>query len=389
MNPTIYEEACRKFREAFDHEHTAAAYSPGRVEILGNHTDYNEGFVLSIAIDRGTCFLVSPADDGVCRCVAGDVMETATFGAATPQRVAEPTWLNYIIGTFAKLQESHSSIADCAFNGLLLGNIPLGAGLSSSAALEMSCGLALCASYGLSVDKLDLAQLGQTAEHDYAGVRCGLLDQISSLYGKRNHLIMTDFRTLAVETIPLPEDICFLVCNTRARHALVDGEYNRRREQCEEAAAFFAGRLKHPVSALRDVTTTEWEQHHADMDPETARRALHPIGENERVCIGRDLLAKGDVESFGRLMFESHASSRANFENSCRELDFLVDTAGNIPEILGARLSGGGFGGSAVMLIHPNDIEAVSSAITAAYADEFGHACEVCSVAASDGGHII
>jgi len=290
----VYETACRKFRDVFGRPHSTAAYAPGRIEVLGNHTDYNEGFVLSAAVDLGTFFLLSEAEGTTCRCVAGDIMEGADFEAGAPHPVGEPAWLNYITGTMAGLLTLLDDKPRRAFDALFLGNIPLGAGLSSSAALEMSGGLALAAFYGVDTDKLDLARIGQAAEHAFAGVKCGLLDQITSLFGKRRHLVMTDFRTLEVETVPAPADICFLTCNTRARHALVDGEYNRRREQCEAAACFFDSRLDHPVSALRDVSVEEWNRHHGGMDNETARRALHPIGENERVVLARSLLKQGD-----------------------------------------------------------------------------------------------
>ena len=272
---------------------------------------------------------------------------------------------------------------------MLLGNVPLGAGLSSSAALEMSSGLALSALYRMRVSHLDLARMGQAAEHEYVGVKCGLLDQITSLSGKAGSLVMTDFRTLRARTVPFGRSACFLVCNTRAKHALVDSAYNERRARCEEAARFFASALRHPVAALRDVSMKELGAHRARMDPVAARRAAHVIGENERVLAGRRLLALGDLRAFGQLMFESHESSIHNFENSCPELDLLVQTARKIPEVLGARLTGGGFGGSAVMLVRREDTAAVTRRVRREYTKAFGHPCDVLVIEPSDGATIL
>jgi galactokinase len=383
----MYEQVSKLFQDHFGVAHTVASYAPGRVEVLGNHTDYNEGFVLSAAINFGTYFLVSPAEDATCRLVAGDLMAEVTFDVNAPASVTENTWANYVIGVLAGLQKHGETPR--GFNGMFLGNIPLGAGLSSSAALEMCSGLALAEFYGIAVDPMDMARIGQAAEHKYAGVKCGLLDQVSSLYGKANSLVMTDFRSLDVETHPLGEDAAFLMCNTRAKHALVDGEYNERREHCEAAAAYFKEALDHPVDALRDVSWAEWEAHESRMDPITAKRSAHPIGESERVLKGRQLLDAGDLAGFGKLMFESHDSSAEMFENSCVELDTIVNAAKGIPSVLGARLSGGGFGGSVVALIHPRDAETVAHAINAVFEREHGHPCEISVITPSDGAHLV
>jgi galactokinase len=356
------------------------------VEVLGNHTDYNEGFVLSAAIDMGTFFLAAPSNDASCRLVAADVDKEVVFDINDPAPSATSPWSNYVKGVFAGLHKRGA--IKTGFHGMFLGNIPLGAGLSSSAALEMASALALCSLYEIEVPPLDLAKIGQTAEHEYAGVKCGLLDQISSLFGKEEQLVMTDFRSLKVKNVPLSNDARFLMCNTAVKHSLVDSEYNERREKCEQAAEFFAGILDHPVSALRDVTWEEWERCSPDMDDVTARRAAHVIGENTRVLKGRDLLAHHQLEEFGKLMFESHQSSRDNFENSCPELDCIVDTAETLPGVLGARLSGGGFGGSAVILVHSKDADAVGKALSSAYAEKFNHPCDVRIITPSNGARL-
>lgn len=383
----MYEQARKLFQAHYGGAHKVAAMAPGRVEVLGNHTDYNEGFVLSAAINYGTRFLVAPSGDTTCRIVAGDLMKEVAFDVATPTARTADTWANYVIGVLAGLQKYGDTPS--GFNSLFLGNIPRGAGLSSSAALEVSAGLALAALYGIDVAPLTMARIGQQAEHEFAGVKCGLLDQVSSLFGSRNALVMTDFRSLDVETLPLGHDAAFLMCNTRAKHALVDGEYNERRDHCERAAAFFAGALDHPVQALRDVSWAEWQMHSSAMDPVTARRAAHPIGETERVREGRRQLAAGNLAGFGQLMFESHASSVDNFANSCKELDTIVNAARGIPGALGARLSGGGFGGSVVVLVHPRDTATVSHAINVVFEREHGHPCEIAVITPSDGALLL
>ncbi len=387
INEEVFNELKQKFQDHFGCEHTVAAYAPGRVEVIGNHTDYNEGYVLSAAINYGTFFVAAPSEDSTCRLVAGDLMAEVTFDAASPAPVTENTWANYVIGVFDSLKE-HGELSK-GFNGMFLGNIPLGAGLSSSAALEITSGLGLCKLYGLTVDNLTLAKIGQKAEHEFAGVKCGLLDQISSIHGKKNSLVMSDFRSLEIENVPLGEDACFLMCNTHAKHALVDGEYNERREKCEEAAEFFKGKLDHEVTALRDVSWAEWEQYKDEMDPTTANRSAHPIGESERVIEAKELLAAGNLEAFGKLMFDSHDSSVNYFENSCPELDTVVNVAKNIPGVLGARLSGGGFGGSVVALVHPRDVETVSHAISTAFEKEHGQPCDINIIEPSDGAMVL
>ena len=397
INEDVFRQAVSKFREHYGVKPEAAAYAPGRVEVLGNHTDYNEGYVLSAAIDYGTFFLAAEIGGEVCRVVAGDLMEEAKFSLVSPERNATASWVNYVMGVAVLLcQRSGSSRSSgCRSDGcrpfaaLLLGNVPLGSGLSSSAALEMSSALALCRLYGLSVPDLELARIGQRAEHEFAGVRIGLLDQISSLNGKKDSLVLSDFRSLEIQNVPLGREVCFLVCNTKVKHALVDSAYNDRRNSCEQATEFFSQRLNHPVRALRDVTSEELESLSAYMDPIAALRAAHVIGENERVLMGRQALQAGHLEEFGRLMFQSHDSSRHNFENSCKELDFLVETAHKIDAVKGARLSGGGFGGSVVALLSPRDAEEVARELTRAYEVEFGYACDSMVIQPSERASVI
>ena len=362
------------------------SYAPGRIEVLGNHTDYNDGFVLSAAIDHGTCVAVSGSADGSCTVYAVDLEREVTFDIAAPSVSESEGWANYVKGVAALLPIPSR---DHGFHATVTGDVPRGAGLSSSAALEVATGLALANLYGLTIAPLEMARIAQRAEHEYAGVRCGLLDQISSLYGAEHRLIMTDFRSLAVETVDLGEDLTFLIAQSGVRHALVDGEYNERRAACESAAAYFAMRCDHAVSALRDVSESDLETRGDDLDAIAYRRAAHVVGENRRVQQGREVLGRGDVQAFGALMFQSHESSRLNFENSCPELDLLVKAAAGIPEALGARLSGGGFGGGCVVLLRHEHLAAVSSALQDAFRSAYSRECAIIEMRPSAGAELL
>jgi len=378
----------RRHREHFGLEPAIVSYAPGRVEILGNHTDYNEGFVLSAAIDAGIAVGLNPSETPASTLFAADFDESVQFPADHPGRTDKERWSNYARGVYALMREKYG-FEPRGFRATQTGDIPIGSGLSSSAALEIASALAFAAFHGLSPDKLDLARIGRKAEHEYAGVNCGLLDQISSLFGREHALVFTDFRSLQVETVPLPRGYAFLIADTAVKHALVDSEYNERRRRCEEAAAYFARVLGPQVKTLRDVSWTDLERHRGALDPAVWNRAAHPIGEDERVLRGVELLKKGDAVSFGRLMFESHKSSQIYFQNSCPELDTLIDAARATPGVLGARLSGGGFGGSIVALIKETDVESVARVLAEAYKNAYGHVIEPRVVVPSAGARLV
>ncbi len=384
----LTERLAEKHRRHYGVEPSHVAYAPGRVEILGNHTDYNEGFVLSAAIDTGIAYGLTASGSPECSLYSADFERTAACPAADPGRSDGEGWSNYSRGVMAFLRERYG-FEPKGFLGTQIGDIPIGAGLSSSAALEIACGLAVAAFHGLEPEPLDLARIGQKAEHEYAGVKCGLLDQISSLFGRPQALVFTDFRSLDVQTVALPPETAFLIANTAVKHALVDSEYNERRQRCEQAAAYFARMLGPHIRALRDVTWNDLEAHRGVLDPAIWRRAAHPIGENERVLRGARLLEAGDAAGFGRLMFESHKSSMIYFENSCPELDTLIEAARTIPGVLGARLSGGGFGGSIVALVESGRVRAAGQALAEVYEREYGHTIEPREVVPSAGARLV
>jgi len=389
QNKEVYDELVAKFEKMYGAKPEIVAYAPGRIEVLGNHTDYNEGYVFSAAIDKGTFFAVSASADTSCELTAGDFMETAKFDIASVAPAKEMTWQNYVTGTFNWLFDGEPAKAGKGWKGMFLGNIPLGAGLSSSAALEMCTALALAKLYGIEKDRTTLAKIGQKAEHTFAGCPCGLLDQASSMYGKAGALVKSDFRSNTFETVDMGPGVAFMMVKSNAKHALVDGAYASRRQACEDAARYFAGVLRKPVTHLRDVTMAEWVLYRGGLSETTAKRAAHPIGEDERVLQGAALLSTGDLKAFGALMYDSHESSRNWFENSCEELDAIVDAAKAIPEVYGARLSGGGFGGSCCLLVDPAAAEKIAAQITKEYKAKFGDE-PVCSVISpSDGAHLV
>lgn len=381
-------EAVRRIRDEFSRRTGRAparmAYAPGRVEILGNHTDYNEGFVLSCAIGLGTAFAVGPSDEpGRSTLWAADIRRSHSFRTSAPAPLPRSRWANYPKGVLHFLALRGGACGD--FTAVFGGDIPTGAGLSSSAALEIAAGLALADWMGMEVPPLDLARIGQRAEAEFAGVKCGLLDQITSLFGLENALVRTDFRSLDIGHVRIPDSACFLLCNTEVRHSLVDSAYNERRAACAAAAARLSEILGRPVPALRDVSLEELLGAESRLDRTVFLRALHVVGENERVLGGARDLELGRIEAFGRRMTESHHSSRLHFENSCPELDEAVELVNGLEGVYGARLSGGGFGGSVVALAEAARADRIAEDWRKACSDRWGRPVQVRRIAPAPG----
>lgn len=363
MNELI-QTVSNRHRHRFGQLTEITAFAPGRIEVLGNHTDYNAGTVLSAAINLGHSFCISRSAQPGVRLYAADVDRTAVFDTSNDQKVSGAGWADYVKGVFFLLEKKTGEKIDgidCTF----LGNIPIGAGLSSSAALEVAAATALLGLLGKELDKKEIGKLCREAEHRFAGTNCGLLDQFSSLFGCEHSLIHSDFQTLEISPVLLPEDVEFLVVNPHVKHSLAASPYNERRERCEQAAAQLGALLPHPVKTLRDVSLSEFAALKKQIDPSAAKRAAHIVGEIDRVEKGVALLKKNALAAFGALLFESHRSSIEHFENSCSELDVIVEAA-RAARARGARLSGGGFGGSAIVLVHANRTQAVSEKIRAA-----------------------
>lgn len=340
------------------------AFAPGRVELLGNHTDYNGGLVLAFAVERGVTIRGFARGDRrvILRSAAFPGVHEATLDDLVPSR--ERPWANYLVGVVAHFRRR--GFDGPGFEATDSSDLPSGAGLSSSAALECAMARFLQGLWGTDLPDIELAKIGQAAEHEFAGVRCGLLDQITSLFGRRGKIVAIDCRSLDVGLLPAPEGCVFVVADTGVKHALVAGEYNERRASCEAAARGLG------VALLRDATPADVEAAACRLDVMPRMRARHVVGENARVMEGRGALGRGDVVALGRLMYESHESSRVNFENSCEELDFLVGAAKETGLCLGARLSGGGFGGATVNLVRERDAGTFCAVLSASYRERYG-----------------
>ncbi|MEA4861989.1 MAG: galactokinase [Victivallaceae bacterium] len=344
-----------EFKKIYDRAPEVVSRAPGRLEVLGNHTDYNEGVVLSCAVEQAAHFAMAKRAGRICR--IRDLREgvAAEFDLDRIAKAAPRDWSNYIRGVIVELRKRGIEIG--AFDAVLDSSVPLSAGMSSSAALEMAAAMAFRTAYDIDLPLPEWARVGQGVENNYLGLKTGLLDQFSSLYGSKDSLILSDFRTVEVlKTVPLPTGFELVVANSMVKHTLVDSEYNSRRADCESAARKLAAALP-GIRTLRDVLMSELEDHAQLLTDREFRRARHVVGECERVFAAERALARNDIGEFGALMFASHRSSQNNFENSCPELDVLVDFAVASPLCLGARLSGGGFGGITIHLVAASDVE--------------------------------
>lgn len=321
------------------------AFSPGRAEWLGNHTDYNDGLVLGIGLEVGASVTARFTGDRQLVLRAADFGEVRTCDLGTLSPVEAGSWANYAIGVAAGFISRGAKALGVELE--IRSTVPMGAGLSSSAALECATARALQAAWGTSFDEMELAKIGQESEHKFAGVRCGLLDQVTSLFAARDHAVFFDCRSLDVERVPVPPEVRFVIVQSGVKHALSDGAYNERRAEGEEAARVLGvGKLREATMRLIDEAERSGRLQGAPL-----RRARHVVGENARVAAAVEALRASDLTKVGQLMNESHESSRTLFENSCEELDFLAAGARAIPGCLGARLTGGGFGGAVLALV--------------------------------------
>lgn len=360
------------------------ASAPGRLEILGNHTDYNQGYVLSGAVSQRTEFAMRAVKGSICRIVSemdGNVriLDLDKLRAGGGKK----DWTTYVVGVICEIRKRGGEVG--AFDAAVSSDVPLSAGMSSSAALEMSAGFAFREAFGLKFPLTDWARIGQGAENNFVGVKSGLLDQFSSIFGRKNSLILCDFRKVEVlKTVPLPEGYAIVVANSMVKHDLVDSDYNLRFESCRRALDSL--RKKYPdISALRDVDMKMLEAAREHLDHQDFLRARHIVGEDERVMEAVRLLGEGKAADFGRLLYESHESSRCNFENSCPELDYLVELAKSLPGCIGARLSGGGFGGISIHFVEEKEAEAYSRRLRTAFKLRTGKETETVICSLGDG----
>lgn len=379
------DQAIQAFSGRFGISPTVISRAPGRLEILGNHTDYNCGTVLSTAVDRYIYMTAAPAQGDVCTLWDLDLKEERSFNINAVEEHTPGDWSNYIKGMIVELRRRGINVP--AFNAVIVGDVPLSAGMSSSAALEMATGKALCGLAGTELSWLDMAKAGQACENNYVGAKTGLLDQFSSLRGQAGHLVYSDFRTLNTAVIPIPAGTAFVVVNCMVKHTLTN-EYNDRRASCENAVICLARRTK-GISSLRDVPLNLLMNTRKRIKETSFDCAAHVIGEIIRVAEGIRALDENNLEEFGRLMFQSHDSSRYLFKNSCPELDTLVDIARVTPGCIGARLSGGGFGGISVHLVKSEMAEDYAKAVALAYKEKTGIEPQTILCSSADGACIL
>ncbi len=348
--------------------------APGRVNLIGEHTDYNDGFVMPMAINFYTWIAAAPREDRILEAYSGHFKERIRLSLDELSGAPRNHWSDFIRGVAATLQEAGHNLSGA--NLVIHGEVPLGAGLSSSASLEVSLALALTSIVGISVPRLELVKLSQAAEHTYVGTRCGIMDQFIAAFGEAGHALMLDCRSLDYQVLPIPRGLRIVVCNSMVRHELASGEYNRRRADCETGVWLLQPFLP-GIRALRDVGTADLEKYKDALPSIVYRRCRHVVTENQRVLAAADALKSDNATEFGRLMYLSHASLRDEYEVSCGELDLLVELAAAEPGVYGARMTGGGFGGCTVNLVGADYAGAFQASIFKSYAEKTGKPPEI------------
>jgi len=360
--------------------------APGRVNLIGEHTDYNGGFVLPLAIDRSVDIIFRPRGDGKVRLWSVLYEREETFELGRIEKSDDQPWTNYVKGVAVALREE--GVRPGGMDALISGAVPLGAGLSSSAAFEVAAAQAFIQCAGVEIEPERLARLCQRAENEFVGVKCGIMDQFVSIFGRRGAAVLIDCMDLSHELVPLDDRaVSILICNTMVRHELGSSQYNIRRRQCETAAREMA-RHKPGAKLLRDFTWDEFEQWGGELSTTLRMRARHVIGENRRVGQAVQSLRRGDYEAVGARMNESHASLQSDYEVSCIELDVMSAEARKLPGVYGARMTGGGFGGCAVALARAGTEADVASALSQRYEEATGIKPEIYACRPAEGARV-
>jgi galactokinase len=361
--------------------------SPGRINLIGEHTDYNDGFVMPAAIDHATVFAVAESHDQRSSVYALKYDELFDIDLRDPKRIESPKWANYLLGVIRQFLDHGHTLKPfhCVFGG----NIPMGAGLSSSASMECGFAFALNELNQLNIPKETLIRMAQWSEHHYVGVKCGIMDQFATMMGAEGQVIVLDCRSLEYHYSPLAlHDHALVLCDTRVKHSLVDSEYNTRRSECERGVAILQ-RHYPQVKSLRDATPAMVEKHRGEMTGKVYDRCLYVVQEIERVQLASQDLKANRLEAFGKKMFETHEGLSKRYEVSCKELDFLVDRAKDLQGVLGARMMGGGFGGCTINLVEKKTVPAFIESLSAAYEKQFGHSMAAYIIDVKDGTNII
>jgi len=382
---TLLQQISDKFRSRFDTQ-PLLVLSPGRVNLIGEHTDYNEGFVLPAATDKAIVFAVAPRADMTCHFVSHD------FGQEFRGDVREPVrsplhWPDYLAGVIDQFVRNGFPVRgfQCVFGG----NIPIGAGMSSSAAIEGGLAFALNEVFRLGLDKLALVRLAQKAENEFVGVRCGIMDQFINIHGLEKKVLKLDCRSLEFEYYPFERtDLRIVICDTLVRRELASSEYNVRRGQCEAGVALMS-KYAPGIRSLRDVEPSQLEAHRAEMDPVIYKRCRYVLRENDRVDKACRALLAEDFEGFGELMNASHAGLRDDYEVSSPELNTLVEAAAGVPGVLGARMMGAGFGGCTINLVEDGAVEGFKEQVSREYLGVTGREPKIHVVKIEAGTHVV
>ena len=373
------------FQQIFDNEADLCVQSPGRINIIGEHTDYNNGFVLPAAIDKKVMVAIRKREDDLIVLYAEAFAEKKEV--KIPEMKPQGDWADYMLGVVAQLIKKDYVVG--GFEILLTGDIPIGAGLSSSAAVECATIFALNELFHFGLEKMEMVQMAQMAEHEYAGVKCGIMDQFASMFGKKDHLIKLDCRSLAYEYIPFQnQDYALVLFNSNVKHALVDSEYNIRRNQCNEGVEMI--RKYHPqINSLRDADTEMVEKYIRPQDELIYRRCHYVVSENIRLLQLCEALNHNNLDNCGKLMHETHLGLSEDYEVSCPELDLLVKIAMEQPGVIGARLVGGGFGGCTINLVRKENLESVIYEVENGYKLSSGKEATTYIVNVEDGTKLI
>lgn len=373
------------FQEIYGQE-PIVVRAPGRINIIGEHTDYNQGFVMPAAIDKAVYVGISKRDDSKIQLYAESYKQFDYSDLSNLQK-SENTWANYILGVVDQLQTRNFSIG--GFNLYIDGDVPLGAGLSSSAAVECATAYALDQLFSLGIARMDIALISQKAEQVFSGVNCGIMDQFASVFGKEGHAMMLDCRSMEHQYVPLKADgYLFLLMNTNVKHSLADTAYNTRRAQCEQGVAW-VNEHHSEVKSLRDVSLQQLDEYVKPKDLEVYTKSRFVIEENIRLQKAAEALKSGDLHTLGQLMFETHEGLSKCYEVSCRELDFLVEAVKDRKEVLGARMMGGGFGGCTLNIVRADEAEQLVGDISDSYKKTFGLDLGVHVVEAAEGVALI
>jgi len=379
-------EISEKYIDVFGKTAEIAVRSPGRINLIGEHTDYNDGFVFPAAIDKAIYFAASKNDLGLFRFISADYNERFELEVAQLS-VSKTPWANYLLGVAEQFVQAGYKIGgiDCVFGG----DIPIGAGLSSSAAIETGFALVIDKLFDCNVSKLDQVKMSQKAEHEYAGVMCGIMDQFVIVHGRADSAIKLDCRSLDFEYAHIDlSDFDIVLCDTKVKHSLASSAYNTRRQECESGVKILQ-KFKDGITALRDVDIALLQEHKDVFDENVYKRCKYVVEENERVNQAFEALHQGDVKQLGELMLMTHEGLKDEFEVSCSELDLLVDLAKASEEIIGVRMMGGGFGGCTINLVKKEGTAAFSKKIATEYEKATGTAPEIHIVKIADGTAVI